>query len=61
MNIFEDENERKFTIYKVRIRNSEESKAIVESWKESHRFDDLAFREAVRNKKNVRIREIKLI
>ena len=55
INIVEDEDVRKFMIYKVRIRNSEESKAIVESWKESHTFDDLTFMGAVRNK-NLRIR-----
>ena len=56
-----DETERKVLIYKVRIMNNEESKSIVESWKESHKFDDLAFRGAIRNKKNVKIREIKML
>ena len=50
--------ERKLVAYKVFIRDNITSKAVIESWWESHKFDDLAFRGAVRDKITIRIREI---
>ena len=48
--------ERKLVAYKVFIRDNITSKAVIESWLESHKFDDLAFRGAVRDKITIRIR-----
>ena len=55
------EFERKLLVYKVSINENKSSKAVIESWKESHMFDDLAFRGAVRDKINLRIRDIQKI
>ena len=52
------EGERKLVAYKVFIRDNITSKAVIESWCESHKFDDLAFRAAVRDKITIRIRKI---
>ena len=52
------EGERKLEAYKVFIRDNITSKAVIESWWESHKFDDLAFRAAVRDKITIRIRKI---
>ena len=53
------EGDRKLSVYRVSITNCENSKAVIESWRERHNFDDLAFHRAVRDKINIRIREIK--
>ena len=55
------ELERKLLIYRVSINDNRTSKAVIESWKESHMFDDLAFRGAVRDKINLRIRDVQKI
>ena len=55
------EFERKLLVYRVSINDNKTSKAVIESWKESHMFDDLAFRGAVRDKINLRIRDIQKI
>ena len=55
------ESDRELLIYRVIINDNKNAKAILESWKESHKFDDLAFRGAVRDKFNIRIKNIKRI
>ena len=52
------EEDSKLLTYKVFIKDDENAKAVVDSWKEIHNFDDLAFHRAVRDKINVRIREV---
>ena len=52
------EGDRKLLIYRVLIKKCENSKAVVESWKKRHNFDDLAFHRAVYDKINVRNREV---
>ena len=37
------EDDRKLLSYRVLIKDYENSKAVVESWKKRHNFDDLAF------------------
>jgi hypothetical protein len=52
------EDDRKLLSYRVLIKDSENSKAVVESWKKRHNFDDLAFHRAVYDKINIRITEV---
>ena len=52
------ESDRKLVVYRVSIQNLENSEAVIESWRKRHNFDDLAFHRAVRDKINVRIREV---
>ena len=52
------EHDRKLLVYRVFINDEDNSRAVIESWKEEHMFDDLAFRGAIRDKINMRIRAI---
>ena len=52
------EGDRKLLTYTVLIKDCENSKSVVESWKERNNFDDHAFHRAVRDKMNIRIKEI---
>ena len=52
------EHDRNVLLYKVVIKNCESSRSVIESWTDRYKFDDLAFNGAVRDKINVRIREV---
>ena len=59
---FENENEKRTLLsYRVFVNNNVVSKTLIESWKLQRNFDDLAFRNAVYDKIQVRIHEVKKI
>ena len=53
-----DDEERHMLMYRIVIRNCEDSQNVVESWKNRYKFDDLAFGNAVHGIVNVRILEV---
>ena len=48
-------------VYRVKVKNTEVARTLIESWKHSHKFDDLAFGNAVYDKVQVKIREVQKI
>ena len=48
-------------VYKVNVKDNEVAKALIESWNDMYKFDDLAFRNAVYDKVQVRIHKVKKI
>ena len=56
-----DEKERNVFAYRIVVRNIEKPKAIVESWKDKNKFDDLAFGNSEYGKVKVRILEVQKV
>ena len=52
------ENNRELLVYRSTIEDDDNAKGVIESWREIHMFNDMAFRGAVRDKMNIRIRDI---
>ena len=48
-------------IYRVQVKNTEVARTLIESWKDAHKFDDLAFGNSVYDEIQVKIREVKKI
>ena len=46
-------------MYRIHVENSATSSSVIEDWKQQNNFDDLAFGNAIRDKLQVRIREVK--
>ena len=53
-----DETESNLFNYRVVVRDLDQAKSVVESWKEKSKFDDLAFKNAEYGKVRVRILEV---
>ena len=52
------ENNRELLVYRSTIEDDDNAKGVIESWREIHMFNDMAFRGAVCDKMNIRIRDI---
>ena len=59
--IDDDNNRVVHLIYRVQVKNTEVARSLIESWKDAHKFDDLAFGNAVYDEVQVKIREVKKI
>ena len=57
----EDKMKWKSCTYKILVKNVDAALNVIESWKKAHNFDDLAFRSAERDEKQVKIRDIRKI
>ena len=57
------ENDKKHVhlIYRVQVKNTEVARSLMESSKESHKFDDLAFGNSVYDEVQVKIKEVQKI
>ena len=47
--------------YNVFVKNNEEATGVIENWKQANNFDDLAFDNAERGKKQVKIGEVRRV
>ena len=56
-----DAKERNVFAYRIVVRDIEKPKAIVESWKDKNKFDDLAFGNSEYGKVKVRILEVQKV
>ena len=46
-------------MYRIHVENSATASSVIEDWKQQNNFDDLAFGNAIRDKLQVWIREVK--
>ena len=53
-----DEKDRNLFTYRLVVRDLDQAKRVVESWKNKSQFDDLAFKNAEYGKVRVRILEV---
>ena len=61
--LYEDANHERLNCYTYRIKtkNNEASRAVIENWQSTSNFDEIAFRHAVREKLEVGVRNVKRI
>jgi hypothetical protein len=57
----ENDNEHVHLIYRVQVKNTEVARSLIESWKDAHKFDDLAFGNSVYDQVQVKIKEVQKI
>ena len=56
----EDSNgDRKYTFYRVTVKNDAKATGVVESWAKPGGFDDLAFGNAISDNKQVMVKKVK--
>ena len=54
-----ENEESKYEVYRVVVKQNDTVEQIIEGWKETHKFDDYAFRRSDKKNVRVRIRKVK--
>ena len=55
------DNKHVHLIYRGQVKNTEVARSLIESWKDAHKFDDLAFGNSVYDEVQVKIKEVQKI